>query len=206
MPCLVEVPEKKIKHVTGGTIKLTVCCIIKKIPSSSDNITCTINSKGFFMRHRLSLPRQLIARNMSSPSSIVQHYTEGSLMSRILAGLSQQGMTSTITAQQLYPIDQFHVGGLKALKSLLSHVDINPGCRVLDLGCGLGGTCRVIASQQPEAIILGVDLTPEFIEVSKELTSMVQMEGGITYEVGSATDIPAADSSIDLVVMVYVGK
>ena len=138
-------------------------------------------------------------------ASVVQHYTEGSLMSRIIEGLAVTGTDlATITPQQLHPIDQFHVGGLKALKSLLSHVDITPGCRVLDLGCGLGGTCRVIAASQPEATVLGVDVTPEFIAVSRELTSMVKMDN-ITYEVGSGTEIPAADSSQDLIVMVYVG-
>jgi len=34
---------------------------------------------------------------------------------------------------------------------------------------------------------------------------MVKMEDTITYKVGSGTEIPVADSSIDLVVMVYVG-
>lgn len=145
-----------------------------------------------------------ITRNMSP--SVVQHYTEGSLMSRIMDGLSSTGIDmTTITPQQLYPVDQFHVGGLKALKSLLSHVNITPSCRVLDLGCGIGGTSRLIAAQNPGTSVLGIDVTPEFVEVSKELTSMVNMEG-ITYEVGSATEIPTADNSIDLILMVYVGE
>eukprot|EP00603_Paraphysomonas_imperforata_P002376 CAMPEP_0114415770 /NCGR_PEP_ID=MMETSP0103-20121206/2082_1 /TAXON_ID=37642 ORGANISM="Paraphysomonas imperforata, Strain PA2" /NCGR_SAMPLE_ID=MMETSP0103 /ASSEMBLY_ACC=CAM_ASM_000201 /LENGTH=277 /DNA_ID=CAMNT_0001583967 /DNA_START=62 /DNA_END=895 /DNA_ORIENTATION=- len=138
-------------------------------------------------------------------SSVVQHYQEGSLMSRVLQGLDESSIDiATLTPAQLHPIDQFHIGGLKALRSLLSHVDIKPGARVLDLGCGLGGTCRVIAGQHPDARVLGVDITPEFIEVSKTLTKMVNMEN-INYEVGSGTEIPAPDASVDVMVMVYVG-
>jgi ubiquinone/menaquinone biosynthesis C-methylase UbiE len=123
-----------------------------------------------------------------------------------MSGLTDSGADiATLTPQQLHPVDQFHAGGLKALKSLLSNIEIKPGSRVLDLGCGLGGTCRVIASEHPTATVLGVDVTPEFIDVSRELTSMVKMEG-ISFEVGSATDIPVGDASIDLIVMVYVGK
>ena len=116
-------------------------------------------------------------------STVVQHYTEGSLMSRILEGLSSTDSIdmAAITPQQLHPIDQFHLGGLKALQSLLAHVDITPGCRVLDLGCGLGGTCRVIATQQPEATILGVDLTPEFIEVLRLVLASEQMNAQVMF-------------------------
>ena len=126
-------------------------------------------------------------------------------MSRIMEGLALSGIDEkTVTPEQLHPVDQFHLGGVKAVQSLLSSVEIKSGCRVLDLGCGIGGTSRLIAGLYPETTVVGVDVTPEFVDVSKELTAMVNMEG-IDFIVGSGTEIPVDDSTFDLVIMVYVG-
>ena len=139
--------------------------------------------------------------------SVIQHYQQGTLLTRILTTLHDTGIDpSSLTPSHLHSVDQFHIGGLKALTSLLTHLSIQPNDRVLDLGCGLGGTCRVIAEEYPGVSVVGIDITPEFIEVSNELTTLVKMDNKIRYVMGSATRVPFEDMSFDLVLMVYVGE
>lgn len=76
--------------------------------------------------------------------------------------------------------------------------------RILDIGCGLGGTTRSIKEKINNSIVHGIDITPEYIDVSRELTSMIGMND-ITYEIGSATELPLEDNSFDIVMLIHVG-
>ena len=64
----------------------------------------------------------------------------------------------------------------------------------------------MIAEEYPGVSVVGIDITPEFIEVSNELTTLVKMDNKIRYVMGSATRVPFEDMSFDLVLMVYVGE
>jgi SAM-dependent methyltransferase len=61
---------------------------------------------------------------------------------------------------------------------------------VLDVGCGIGGAARFVATEFGASVV-GVDLTAEYVEAGKELNNMC---GGICKEniqlkVGSGTDL-----------------
>ena len=42
---------------------------------------------------------------------------------------------------------------------------------MIDVGCGLGGPARLLASEWPGCSVTGVDITPEFVEVGNELSA-----------------------------------
>ena len=44
-----------------------------------------------------------------------------------------------------------------------------------------------------------IDLTPEFVEVSRQLNEKVGLGGKITVEVGNATELPCTDQNFDVV-------
>ena len=124
---------------------------------------------------------------------------------RIKAGLEAQGIDpAKATVADLKAADEFHTGGLEATEALLDQLDLKPGLDVLDIGSGIGGVSRVLASRF-EAQVTGVDLTAEFVDTARDLTAMVGLSEQITYHNASATKIPVADASADLALLIHVG-
>ncbi len=77
--------------------------------------------------------------------------------------------------------------------------NLPPGTRVLDLGCGSGqGTLRV-AQRNPEAQVLGVDLSPSQIGRAEKSGAGV---ANLSYLVGDAMNLPLPDERFDLVLSV----
>ncbi len=141
---------------------------------------------------------------MTGPEAdVVAHYSSDDLYERILEALSEMGKFETgLTPDDLKPVDEFHIGGIAATDNLLAHLDIKPGDRVLDIGCGIGGAARHVASRLG-ARPTGVDLTPAFVETARRLTALVGLDA--EFEVGSALDLPVEDASFDVALMLHVG-
>jgi SAM-dependent methyltransferase len=137
--------------------------------------------------------------------SIAAHYTTGSLLERIRAGLVELGVDlDAVKPQDLKPVDEFHTGGAEATDALLSRLEITPDTRVLDIGSGLGGTARLIASRY-SARVTGVDLTPAFVETAMDLSRMVGLGGRTDFIVGSAMNLPVGEAAFDLALLMHVG-
>jgi cyclopropane fatty-acyl-phospholipid synthase-like methyltransferase len=66
--------------------------------------------------------------------------------------------TDTVTIDDLAPMDEFHIGGRKATEELVSQLQLAPADHVLDIGCGLGGAARFVASRH-HCQVTGIDLT-----------------------------------------------
>lgn len=138
-------------------------------------------------------------------SAVAAHYTTESLMERTKTALKKAGVDpQKATASDLSAGDQFHTGGLLATEHLISQVDISAETRVLDIGCGIGGTSRFVADRTG-AHVTGIDLTPEFVETAKVLGKMVGLSDLTEYHVGSATAMPLPDDTFDLAIMMHVG-
>lgn len=142
---------------------------------------------------------------MSVESNIVEHYGAGELLTAIEAGLEALGKTaSTVTIDDLGPVDEFHIGGRAATSALCERLGIGPEARVLDVGCGIGGTARLLASTVG-CRVTGVDLVPGYIDVARTMTDWTGLSDQISYEVGSALDLPFANSSFDAATLLHVG-
>lgn len=136
---------------------------------------------------------------------VAAHYTTASLLGAIRDALSRAGADPDApTPEDLKPVDEFHTGGREATDALLDQLEITPGTRVLDIGCGIGGAARHVADRTG-AHVRGFDLTPEFVEVGKALSKMAGLEARTTFQVGSALEMPEADDSADLALMFHVG-
>jgi SAM-dependent methyltransferase len=141
----------------------------------------------------------------SAEGSIVSHYSTGTLLDRIKNGLAQLGVDPEAPKpEDLKPVDEFHTGGVEATEALLSQLEIGHDTRVLDIGSGIGGTARVIASRYA-ARVTGVDLTPSFVEAATELSRLVGIGGRTDFIVGSATDLPIGEAAFDLALLLHVG-
>ncbi len=141
----------------------------------------------------------------SGSDRLVDHYGGGDLLSAIDGALAEMGRDpAAITVDDLGPVDEFHVGGRSATEHLVEQLDVEPGAHLLDIGCGLGGTARLLASG-PAGRVTGIDLTPGFVAAGQALNRRVGLDGRIDLRVGSALDLPYDDAGFDGAVMLHVG-
>lgn len=138
-------------------------------------------------------------------NDIARHYTTDKLLEAINAALVASGKNpKTVNATDLKGVDEFHTGGVQATDDLLAQLTISSTTRVLDIGCGIGGAARHIASKSG-AVVSGFDLTPEYVNTANALSDMVGMGDQCRFQIGSALDMPVEDSSVDLATMFHVG-
>ncbi|MGB0667944.1 MAG: class I SAM-dependent methyltransferase [bacterium] len=141
----------------------------------------------------------------NTEQSVADHYTRGSLLETILNGIKKAGKSvDSIQHEDLAPLDEFHLGGREATRHFLGQMGLTREMSVLDIGCGLGGAARFCAIEYG-SILSGIDLTQEFIETGKTLTSWLKMDDLISLKQGSALELPLEDSSFDAAYMMHVG-
>lgn len=142
---------------------------------------------------------------MTALTDVSQHYTHGDLTEAIRAGIVAQGKTpQTITIDDLAPVDEFHIGGRRATKDFLDQLGLSAEMSVLDVGCGLGGAARFVATQYGSSVT-GVDLTPEYVQAGNVLCQWVQLDKRVSLVQGSALALPFGDRTFDRAYMLHVG-
>ena len=131
--------------------------------------------------------------------SVIEHYKRNNIMPRILDALSGAGHDpDNLTITALSEVDHLHGGALATTVAQAELAAIPKGCHVLDAGCGIGGPSRYLADTYG-CTVDAIDLTPEFVEVARQLNEKVGLGDKITVEVASVTSLPYADQSFDVV-------
>lgn len=140
------------------------------------------------------------------PSPLVGHYGRNeTLVADILSGLVEAGYdVDSLDPVALSGADEFHLGGRLATLAVLDGLRAEPPTSVLDIGCGIGGPARTIATELG-ARTVGVDLTPSFVEAATELTERVGLGDRVSFQVGNALDLDVVDDAVDLVTLFHVG-
>jgi len=137
---------------------------------------------------------------MLEPASLVQeHYGSSDLVGRIMGALAAAGYdTSRPSVELFFPVDQLHPGGLNSTKIQAELAGVTKSMRVLDAGCGIGGSARFLA-QTFGCQVEAVDLTSEYVETAAHLNALCRLEDKIVVRQGSVTELPYADETFDLV-------
>ena len=131
--------------------------------------------------------------------TVEQHYGHGALLDAILNRLRESGKDlDRLSLQDLAPVDEFHIRGREATLELARRADIQPGCRVLDVGCGLGGSARYLADAH-HCHVTGIDLTQEYVDIAADLSRRVNLSERVSFRRASALDLPFPDNSFDVV-------
>lgn len=131
--------------------------------------------------------------------SVQRHYGHTGILESILTALELHGIdTQHLQLDHLAPIDEFHVRAREASAELANHIQWSPGMRVLDVGCGIGGSSRYLATTYG-CDVIGIDLTREFIDTAISLTKLVGLDSTVSFYQESATDMPFRDDSFDVV-------
>ena len=134
-----------------------------------------------------------------SPNPVENHYTREDLGDVILAALKQAGKDiEHLTPDDLAPVDEFHGGQRQATIRLADLLGFRGSERVLDIGSGIGGPSRFLASRYG-CQVTGIDLTAEFCRVAEMLTRLTGLTEKVGYRQGTALDLPFEDRSFDVV-------
>jgi ubiquinone/menaquinone biosynthesis C-methylase UbiE len=135
---------------------------------------------------------------MSDQASIIEHYGVSDFVARVEGVLLQAGFgDGPVSWQDLAPLDQFHVGGAAATTALAEKLAIQPGALMLDVGCGLGGPSRHLASVYG-CMVQGIDLNPSLIDLATMLTRRAGLAERVTHVTGDATRLPFEPKYFDL--------
>ncbi len=130
---------------------------------------------------------------------VSEHYEKGGLFDRILRGLEAIGKdTENLSVGDLAAVDEFHIRGRESTVELAQKAGLVAGQRVLDVGCGIGGSARYLASEWGVQVV-GIDLTREFVEVGQKLNQMVGIADQVDLRVASALELPFSDCEFDVV-------
>jgi SAM-dependent methyltransferase len=131
--------------------------------------------------------------------SVGEHYGRSDLVEEILAALRAAGKDpDALNVEDLAPVDQFHTHGKKATLDLARRAGITAGMRVLDVGGGLGGPARTLASVFGCTVEV-LDITEEFCRAGAALTVRTGLSDLVSFRQGSALDMPYPDGSFDVV-------
>ena len=82
-------------------------------------------------------------------------------------------------------------------RQLIKQADIQPGYRVLDLGCGTGTLTVLIKQYHPNADVVGLDGDPEVLEIARTKAAKAGVE--ITLDHGMAFQLSYSDGAYDRV-------
>jgi SAM-dependent methyltransferase len=88
-----------------------------------------------------------------------------------------------------------HLGGPTATRRLLTMGGILRAEKVLDLGCYVGGTVRILAEEK-ECRTVGIDAAPQYVTVARALTTSAKAH----YGAARAERLPLREGSFDAVI------
>src|SRR3989449_7263236 len=109
---------------------------------------------------------------------------------------TRAGEDRTLTADDLFPFDQDHYGGLGAVDALARRAGITATSRVLDICAGLGGPARFLASRHGCRVV-GVELNPGRAAGMERLTRRVGLRHAVSVVRGDATALPFGAGRFD---------
>ena len=132
------------------------------------------------------------------------HYRANGLTGRLKTALTAFGPDEQrLTPQQLAPLDQFHTRGLAATLELAKLAGITADMSVLDVGSGVGGPARFLAATFG-CQVTGIDLSKPFVDAARYLTERTGQSERVSFETGSALELPFGDGHFDVVLLQHV--
>jgi MPBQ/MSBQ methyltransferase len=131
--------------------------------------------------------------------SVQRHYARPALFGRIVSALEQAGKdVAQLAPGDLSPVDEFHTRGRPATIDLARLARVTAREKVLDVGSGLGGPARFLASTCG-CQVTGIDLTADFVATAERLTRLTRLGDKVSFCQGNALAIPFDAATFDVV-------
>jgi ubiquinone/menaquinone biosynthesis C-methylase UbiE len=88
--------------------------------------------------------------------------------------------------------------GVAAIRRAMREaMDVGPGTRVLDAGCGIGLEAGRLATEHPNALVVGLDRNAELLRVARSRCE--EQPGHLEWVEGDLADLRLAEASFDVV-------
>ena len=127
-----------------------------------------------------------------------KHYYRNKLYEDIISRLTALNIDlAHVKRADIAGVDEFHVRGAQVSKELADTINIR-NAKLLDVGCGLGGPCRMLADEY-NCEVTGIDLSEEFIRTASKLSALVGLSASTKFVCGDATKLPFNDQSFEVV-------
>jgi ubiquinone/menaquinone biosynthesis C-methylase UbiE len=94
-------------------------------------------------------------------------------------------------------IQKYIVRDVRYKSLLIENADIQPGHRVLDLGCGTGTLAIMVKQAQPETQVFGLDADPDMLKVAGQKSA--SLHAPVQFDTGFTNSLPYPDASFDRV-------
>ena len=134
----------------------------------------------------------------------IDHHYSGQMDEDALLAQLRKRYPQGPTVYQLAPIDQLHIGGIKASEKLLLQLQEIQPKRILEIGSGAGGLMRLISTHfqktDTSVDITGIDITHRFNTLNRSLTELVVKDSSIKIATCDAQQLPFADNSFDCII------
>jgi sarcosine/dimethylglycine N-methyltransferase len=139
-------------------------------------------------------------------AGLAEHYSAHDIEARLLAAIRATGLDpdKSLAPEDLGALDHLHTGGRRATLDLLELVHIQAHERALDLGAGLGGPARLVATARGCHVVC-LEMSPDYCAAARLLNRLTGLEDRVEVQEGSALDLPFPEASFDLVWMQNVG-
>jgi len=142
--------------------------------------------------------------SLNYEDAINTQYGQSDLSKKILAILNGDGLdNATLIQEILAPIEELHLRGRLATMELAKRVGLNESMRILDIGCGIGGSARTLASEFG-CHVTGLDLCEEYCRAAEIINDRVGLSNKIEIRQGNALNMPFDNAIFDTVFIQHV--
>lgn len=132
-------------------------------------------------------------------TALNEHYGVTDLGDELLDALEAAGKNvDALTRDDIASFDEFHIRGLEATRELADLAEVEDHSRVLDVGCGIGGPARTLASELG-CDVVGIDIVEEYCRAATLFTGRVGLTDSVRFQHGNALDLPFEDEAFDVV-------
>lgn len=132
-------------------------------------------------------------------AALNEHYGASDLSDEILDALEAAGKdVDALTRDDIASFDEFHIRGLEATREVAELAEVENNSRVLDVGCGIGGPARTLASEF-DCDVIGIDIVEEYCRAATLFTDRVGLTDKVRFQHGNALDLPFEDEEFDVV-------
>jgi SAM-dependent methyltransferase len=105
---------------------------------------------------------------------------------------------AALTIDDLAPVDHFHGGGKPSTMRLARLAGLRQGMRVLDVGGGLGGPARTLATEFGCRVLV-VDLTVSYVRTGERLTTRLGLSDRVSHRVADALALDVGAEPFDAI-------